>query len=117
MNVKLNRVEIINENKVIGTTDECFIRGNNINNIQFDDTIVEKHQEEIKRRQAENVDNRRRKDQERKTQREEKNKIERKERRKEEEALKKQEGGDAKNNGQYSKKRKFWVISFLVLKF
>mmetsp|Transcript_5250 Transcript_5250/g.8871 ORF Transcript_5250/g.8871 Transcript_5250/m.8871 type:complete len:88 (-) Transcript_5250:598-861(-) len=71
MNVKLQNVVVSAPSSKEGEAemtkcDECFIRGNNIQAIQFDEDVIRQHTEEIKRRQAEQLESKRKKDELRK---------------------------------------------------
>lgn len=70
MNVHLEKVTITSANGASFSkcANQCFIRGNNVKAIQFDQEVVKKHQEEIKKRQAESLEQKRKKDQMRKEQ-------------------------------------------------
>jgi U6 snRNA-associated Sm-like protein LSm4 len=49
MNMKFNKVIITSKDGVFSKCDEVFIRGNNIKSIRIEDTIIDKHQQELKR--------------------------------------------------------------------
>ena len=54
MNLKLvGGVTITSASGVFSKCDEVFIRGNNIKTIQFAKEVLDKHQVEVKRKQAE----------------------------------------------------------------
>ena len=48
MNLKLSKVVITSDQGTFSKCDEAFIRGNNIKSIQFEESIISKHQEQIK---------------------------------------------------------------------
>lgn len=50
MNLKLNEVTITTSDGKFYKSNEVFIRGNNIKSIQFDDSVLIKHQTEIKKK-------------------------------------------------------------------
>lgn len=50
MNVKLSKVILTSAQGSFSKCEEAFIRGNNIKSIQFEESIIDKHQEEIKKR-------------------------------------------------------------------
>ena len=54
MNLKLiSGVTITSASGVFSKCEEVFIRGNNIKTIQFEKEVLDKHQVEVKRKQAE----------------------------------------------------------------
>ena len=50
MNLKLSKVVITSGEGTFSKCEEAFIRGNNIKSIQFEESIISKHQEQIKNR-------------------------------------------------------------------